>query len=198
MITPATPCFAYYSCIFPFHNLILEVLPGCAASAAACRVTYQLRKGNIQVAQQISNRCMFWTGVLSWIEITIMFCVRRPLVNALTSEEEVVVSEMLLGALPYVFFCEPMISLTVAGAHLNCALLMAMHQQLTTMALWKTFTLTLPAAWISTYVFGWDISGLVAASYIGCATAGAVDLLIYNNADWEGRSTCCSREEEEP
>ena len=40
-------------------------------------------------------------------------------------------------------------------------------------------------AWLSTYHFGWNISGLVAAAIFGYATMGSIVLAIYMNADWE-------------
>ena len=90
---------------------------------------------------------------------------------------------MLIGVMPYLFLCQPLISLTTTGAYLNRAL--AMYQRSTKIELLITCLITLPAAWVSTFIYGWDISGLTAASFVGYATMGAVILAIYNNADWD-------------
>eukprot|EP00979_Chaetoceros_neogracilis_P001396 scaffold247_cov174-Chaetoceros_neogracile.AAC.9 len=90
---------------------------------------------------------------------------------------------MLMGVMPYILLCQPMISLTTTGAYLNRAL--AMYQRSTKIELLVTCLVTLPLAWVSTFVYGYNISGLAAASFTGYATMGLVILSIYNNADWE-------------
>lgn len=90
---------------------------------------------------------------------------------------------MLTDVVPYLLLCQPLISLTTTGAHLNRAL--AMYQRSTKIELLITCLVTIPAAYVSTFIYNWDISGLTAASFIGYATMGTVILALYNNADWE-------------
>jgi Na+-driven multidrug efflux pump len=110
-----------------------------------------------------------------------MFAARHPLISVITSDYDL--SKMLIGVMPYLLLCQPLISLTTTGAYLNRAL--AMYQRSTKIELLITCLITLPAAWVSTFIYGWDISGLTAASFVGYATTGAVILAIYNNADWD-------------
>ena len=157
------------------------MVPSCVGSAAEYRVAYQLSKGNIEVAKQMSNRSMVITGITSLVGTAIMFAVRHPLISVITNDDDL--SKMLIGVMPYLFLCQPLISLTETGAYLNRAL--AMYQRSTKIELLITCLITLPAAWVSTFIYGWDISGLTAASFVGYATMGAVILAIYNNADWD-------------
>jgi len=160
---------------------IAGVVPSCVGSAAEYRVAYQLSKGNIEVAKQMSNRSMVITGITSLVGTAIMFAARHPLISVITSDYDL--SKMLIGVMPYLLLCQPLISLTETGAYLNRAL--AMYQRSTKIELLITCLITLPAAWVSTFIYGWDISGLTAASFVGYATTGAVILAIYNNADWD-------------
>jgi MATE family multidrug resistance protein len=157
------------------------VVPSCVGSAAEYRVAYQLSKGNIEVAKQMSNMSMVVTGITSLVGTAIMFAFRHPLIRVITNDDDLF--EMLMGVMPYLLLCQPLISLTTTGAYLNRAL--AMYQRSTKIELLITCLVTLPAAWVSTFIYGWDISGLTAASFVGYATMGAVILAIYNNADWE-------------
>ena len=157
------------------------MVPSCVGSAAEYRVAYQLSKGNIEVAKQMSNRSMVITGITSLVGTAIMFAARHPLISAFTNDDDL--SKMLIGVMPYLLLCQPLISLTETGAYLNRAL--AMYQRSTKIELLITCLITLPAAWVSTFIYGWDISGLTAASFVGYATMGAVILAIYNNADWD-------------
>lgn len=129
----------------------------------------------------MSNRSMVITGITSLVGTAILFAVRNPLIRVITNDDDI--SEMLIGVMPYLLLCQPLISLTTTGANLNRAL--AMYQRSTKIELLITCLITLPAAWVSTFIYGWDISGLTAASFVGYATMGAVILAIYNNADWE-------------
>jgi Na+-driven multidrug efflux pump len=160
---------------------VAGVVPSCVGSAAEYRVAYQLSKGNIEVAKQMSNRSMVITGITSLVGTAIMFAARHPLISAFTNDDDL--SKMLIGVMPYLLLCQPLISLTETGAYLNRAL--AMYQRSTKIELLITCLITLPAAWVSTFIYGWDISGLTAASFVGYATMGAVILAIYNNADWD-------------
>ena len=157
------------------------MVPSCVGSAAEYRVAYQLSKGNIEVAKQMSNRSMVITGITSLVGTAIMFAARHPLISVITNDDDL--SKMLIGVMPYLLLCQPLISLTETGAYLNRAL--AMYQRSTKIELLITCLITLPAAWVSTFIYGWDISGLTAASFVGYATMGAVILAIYNNADWD-------------
>ena len=157
------------------------MVPSCVGSAAEYRVAYQLSKGNIEVAKQMSNSSMVITGIASLAGTAIMFAVRHPLITVMTNDDDI--SKMLIGVIPYLLLCQPLIALTTTGANLNRAL--AMYQRSTKIELLITCLITLPAAWVSTFIYGWDISGLAAASFVGYATMGAVILAIYNNADWE-------------
>ena len=157
------------------------MVPSCVGSAAEYRVAYQLSKGNIEVAKQMSNRSMVITGITSLVGTAIMFAARHPLISVITNDDDL--SKMLIGVMPYLLLCQPLISLTETGAYLNRAL--AMYQRSTKIELLITCLITLPAAWVSTFIYGWDISGLTAASFVGYATTGAVILAIYNNADWD-------------
>jgi|AntRauTorckE5430_2_1112549.scaffolds.fasta_scaffold00042_18 hypothetical protein len=159
----------------------LGVVPSCIGSAAESRVSHQLSKGNIEVAKQVSNRCMFLTGITSVVGTNILFLFRKPVIHFITSDNDL--EYMLMGVMPYILFCQPMVSLTTTGAYLNRAL--AMYQRSTKIELLVTCLVTLPLAGVSTFVFGYNISGLAAASFIGYATMGLVILAIYNNADWE-------------
>ena len=164
-----------------FILFIAGVVPSCIGSAAEYRVAYQLSKGNIEVAKQMSNRTMVLTGITSLVSTAILFAARNPLISVITNDADLFA--MLIGVMPYLLLCQPLISLTTTGAYLNRAL--AMYQRSTKIELLITCLVTLPAAWVSTFIFGWDISGLIAASFVGYATMGAVILAIYNNADWE-------------
>ena len=157
------------------------MVPSCVGSAAEYRVAYQLSKGNIEVAKQMSNMSMVVTGITSLVGTAIMFAFRHPLIRVITHDDDLF--GMLMGVMPYLLLCQPLISLTTTGAYLNRAL--AMYQRSTKIELLITCLVTLPAAWVSTFIYGWDISGLTAASFVGYATMGAVILAIYNNADWE-------------
>jgi Na+-driven multidrug efflux pump len=158
----------------------LGVIPSCIGSAAESRVSYQLSKGNIEVAKQVSNRCMFLTGITSVVGTSVLvFCFN--VIYFVTSDNDL--ENMLMGVMPYILLCQPMISLTTTGAYLNRAL--AMYQRSTKIELLVTCLVTLPLAGVSTFVFGYNISGLAAALFIGYATTGLVILAIYHNADWE-------------
>ena len=157
------------------------MVPSCVGSAAEYRVAYQLSKGNIEVAKQMCNTSMVVTGITSLVGTAIMFAARHPLIRVIANDDDI--SKMLIGVMPYILCCQPLISLTTTGAYLNRAL--AMYQRSTKIELLITCLITLPAAWVSTFIYGWDISGLTAASFVGYATTGAVILAIYNNADWD-------------
>jgi len=160
---------------------LIGVVPSCIGSAAEYRVSNQLSKGNILLAQQLSSRCMFLTGVTSLIGTGVFFLVRQPLIKLIAPEYHL--ADMLIDVVPYLVLCQPLISLSTTGAYLNRAL--AMYQRSSKIELLITILVTIPAAWISTFYFGWDICGLTAASFVGYATMGLVILAIYNNADWE-------------
>jgi len=164
-----------------FILFIAGVVPSCIGSAAEYRVAYQLSKGNIEVAKQMSNRTMVLTGITSLVSTAILFAARNPLISVITNDADLFA--MLIGVMPYLLLCQPLISLTTTGAYLNRAL--AMYQRSTKIELLITCLITLPAASVSTFIFSWDISGLTAALFVGYATMGAVILAIYNNADWE-------------
>jgi Na+-driven multidrug efflux pump len=157
------------------------VVPSCIGSAAESRVSHQLSKGNIELAKQVSNRCMFLTGITSVVGTSILFLFRKPVIYFITSDNDL--EDMLMGVMPYILLCQPMISLTTTGAYLNRAL--AMYQRSTKIELLVTCLVTLPLAWVSTFVYGYNISGLAAVAFTGYATMGLVILSIYNNADWE-------------
>lgn len=160
---------------------LIGVVPSCIGSAAEYRVSNQLSKGNITLAQQLSSRCMFLTATTSFVGTGIMFLVRHPLIKIIATDYHL--ADMLIKVVPYLVLCQPLISLTTTGAYLNRAL--AMYQRSTKIELLITCLVTIPAAWISTFHFGWDVCGLTAAAFVGYATMGAVILAIYNNADWE-------------
>eukprot|EP00979_Chaetoceros_neogracilis_P010225 scaffold2408_cov279-Chaetoceros_neogracile.AAC.21 len=117
----------------------------------------------------------------SSVKETLKWQSRKPVIHFITSDNDL--EYMLMGVMPYILFCQPMVSLTTTGAYLNRAL--AMYQRSTKIELLVTCLVTLPLAGVSTFVFGYNISGLAAASFIGYATMGLVILAIYNNADWE-------------
>jgi Na+-driven multidrug efflux pump len=124
---------------------------------------------------------MTLTGITALIGTAIMFVVRHPLIKVFTSD--FYLSKMLIDVVPYLVLCQPLIALTTTAAYLNRAL--AMYKRSTKIELLITCLVSLPMAYVSTFIYGWDISGLAAASFIGYATMGAVILAIYNNADWE-------------
>ena len=155
--------------------------PTCVGSAAEYRVAYQLSKGNIEVAKQMCNTSMVITGITSLVGTAVVFAVRHPLIKVIANDDNI--SKMIIEVMPYILCCQPLISLTSTAANLNRAL--AMYQRSTKIELLITCLITLPAAWVSTFIFSWDISGLTAALFVGYATMGAVILAIYNNADWE-------------
>ena len=159
----------------------IGVLPSNLGSAAEYRVAYHLCRGNVKMARQISSKCIFLTGIFSLMGTGIMFIARYPLIRVLTGDDDL--TQILIHVMPYIFLCQPLISLTTTGAHLNRGL--AMYKRSTKIELLITCFVTIPAGYVSIFVCGWDISGVVAASFIGYATMGAVNLTIYNNADWE-------------
>ena len=160
---------------------VAVVAPTCVGSAAEYRVAYQLSKGNIEVAKQMCNTSMVITGITSLVGTAVVFAVRHPLIKVIANDDNI--SKMIIEVMPYILCCQPLISLTSTAANLNRAL--AMYQRSTKIELLITCLITLPAAWVSTFIFSWDISGLTAALFVGYATMGAVILAIYNNADWE-------------
>ena len=157
------------------------MVPSCIGSAVEYRVAYQLSKGNIELSKQISSRSMDLTCITSLIGTACFFFARHPLINFITHDDEI--SQQLFSVMPYIVLCQPLISLSTNGAYLNRAL--AMYRRSTKVELLITCLITLPLAGAATFVFGLGIEGLLAASFIGYATTGAVILAIYNNADWE-------------
>merc|ERR1719276_447844 len=89
---------------------------------------------------------------------------------------------MLLEIIPYFVVCQPLISVTTAASDLNRAL--GMYQKSTKMELFLTFTVTIPAAYISTVEYGYNIEGLVFSSIVAYGILGAMTLALFNNADW--------------
>lgn len=160
---------------------LIDVVPANIGSAAEYRISNQLSKGNILLAQQISSRCMILTGVTSLIGNIVMYCFRDPLTKAMVSDDGL--AESLMNVIPYIVLCQPLVVLSSFAGYVNSAL--AMYKRATIIELSITCLVGLPLSWISTYHFGWDITGLTAAAFISDATMGAVAMAIYKNADWD-------------
>lgn len=160
---------------------VVDVIPSCIGSATEYRVSHQLSKGNIELARQISKTSLILTGVTSSLGMLPLFIFRHPIAYLISNDDQL--AELLVGVTPYIVLCQPLISLTSTAAYLNRAL--AMYQRSTKIELAMTTFATIPMAWLSTYHFGWNISGLVAAAIFGYATMGSIVLAIYMNADWE-------------
>ena len=124
---------------------------------------------------------MFVSGITSLVGSAIFFGVRVPLITAVAHDDEL--SAMIISVVPYIALCQPMVSLATTGAYFNRAL--AMYKRSTKIELFITIFVTLPLAWVSTFIYGWDISGFAAATFIGYATTGTLTLAIFHNADWE-------------
>ena len=133
------------------------------------------------MARQISSTTMTLTVSTSLIGVGVMYIFRVPIIATITNSDVLV--DMLVKVMPYILVCNPMIAITTTAGYLNRAL--AMYQRTTKIELAITCFVTIPVAWVSTYHFGYDIGGLLAASYIGYATMGMIVLAIYMNADWE-------------
>jgi len=157
------------------------VVPDCIGSAAEYRISNQLSKGNIILAQQLSSMCLRLAVITSLISAGVVFAFRNSLIGVITSNDHL--SDMIIEVIPYLLLCQPLISLATTAAYLNRAL--AMYKRSTKIELLVTCLITIPAAWVSTFYFGWNISGLAAATFVGCGTMGLLILAIYNNADWE-------------
>lgn len=160
---------------------LIGIVPYCIGSAAEYRVSNQLSKGNIILAKQMATTAMIMAGITSLFGCTILFLFRFPIVKVVTNNDVLV--KMLIGVIPFLLICNPMIALTTIAGYLNRSL--AMYQRSTKIEMGITCFITIPVAWVSTYSFGYDIAGLIAASYIGYASMGVVVLAIYMNADWE-------------
>ena len=129
----------------------------------------------------MAKTAMILSSMSSFIAVSILFLFRVPIVNAMTNNDAL--ADMLAGVMPYLLICNPLIDLVAMAGYLNRSL--AMYQRSTKIELFITCLITIPTAWVATYKFGYDISGLVAANFIGYASMGVVILAIYMNADWE-------------
>ena len=101
--------------------------------------------------------------------------------GAVTQDE--VLDGMLIEIITYIVLIDPILSIATATSYLNKGL--GMYKRTTKVDLSLTLLVTIPCAIISTFVFGYDIEGLTAATYIGYATIGFFSITIFANADWE-------------
>lgn len=160
---------------------LIDVIPTNIGSAAEYRISNQLSKGNIILAQKLSNRCMCFAGVTALIGSAFLNAFRLTLIQSMVSNDQI--AEMLINVVPYIVACQPFVSVFSMAGKLNQAL--AMYKRATIIELFITCLMLIPLSAVSTYHFGWDISGMTAALIMSYATMGAVGLAIYNNADWD-------------
>ena len=159
---------------------IITVLPDCISSASEMRISHLLSNGYIPIAQRLANLSMILTFTTATVGVIILYFAKNAIVRAMSNDETL--SSMLLELVPYFALCQPFISVTTTSSYLNRAL--GMYKRSTKVELLLTCLVTIPAAYLSTVYYGFNIEGLIAASFIGYATLGIFTLAILMNADW--------------
>lgn len=160
---------------------IMGVLPYYLAESAEYRISSLLSTGNIAIARRIADKVMLLSFLWSLVDTAILFAVKLPLIRILTSDYDL--AFMIDKAMPLVLFCHPFFTLTSTAGFYNHAL--AMFKRSTKILVLVNVFVIIPLGAVSTFVYGWDISGLLIASNVGHAVNGFIVLVVYNNADWE-------------
>lgn len=145
------------------------------------RISHLLSRGNIDVAQRLTKLAMLLTFTTALVCVTILYFTRDIIINAMSNDETL--ADMLLELIPYFALCQPFISVTTTSSYLNRAL--GMYKRSTKVELLLTCLVTIPAAYIATMYYRYNVEGLIAASFIGYATLGIFTLAILMNADWD-------------
>lgn len=157
------------------------ILPENIASASEYRVAHLLSNGQIYLAQRLSNASIAITTLSSAVCCAILFIFRDWIVDGVTQDETL--DMMLLEIIPYIALGDPILAASTAASYLNRAL--AMYKRSTTIELLVTVLITIPLAFVSTYVFNFNIEGIAAATYVGYSTMGFFSIVVFANADWE-------------
>ena len=174
------------------------ILPENISSASEYRVSHLLSLGEIPLAKKISGAAIWITALSAAACCAILFIFRDIIVAGVTQDETL--DGMLVEIIPYIVICDPFISISTATSYLNRAL--AMYKRSTKLEFILTVAVTIPAGFISTYVLGYNIEGIAAASYIGYATKSFFSIVMFANSDWnraaeKNRLMICEDEEEE-
>lgn len=160
---------------------IIGVLPYYLAESAEYRISSLLSTGNILMARRIANKVMLLSFLWSLVDTAILLAVKLPLIRILTSDYDL--AFMIDKAMPLVLFCHPFFTMTSTAGFYNHAL--AMFKRSTKISFLVNAFVIIPLGAVSTFVYGYDISGLLIASNVGHAVNGFIVLVLYNNADWE-------------
>lgn len=159
---------------------LITVVPDCISSAAEMRISNLLSKEKIAIAKKMSFIAMIMCGISAILSNLVLYFSRYFITCAMTNDD--ILTAMLLDIIPYYVLCQPFVSVITAACYLNRAL--GMYGISTKVELLATCLATIPAAYISTIYFNYNIEGLTSAAFIGYATLGFFTIALLMNADW--------------
>ena len=159
----------------------MTVFPNCISSASEMRVSHLLSRNDCKFSQRLANFSLVLSGLSASFCAVILYFIGEHIVHAMTNDK--VLGNMLNEIIPYFVLCQPLISITTAASYLNRA--MGMYKKSTLVDFFMTCLVTIPCACVATEHYGYNIEGLIAASFIGYGTLSILTLSIFKNADWK-------------
>lgn len=158
---------------------IVTVLPNCVSSAAEYSVARILSLGNSAFASRLCSFSLVLAASGSIACAIILYFSKGFIVTSMTLDQTL--QSMLMEVIPYLVFCQPLISIVTTISYLNRAL--GMYQKSTAVDFFVTCLVTVPSAIVVCILLKFNVEGLVCASFIGYGSMAILTLVLYRNAD---------------
>ena len=160
---------------------LVEAATAGLSDAASIRVAYHLGNGNIEMAKMSSYKSIFMGTCLSVIITSLLFILRGRLPEWLTPDETL--REMLYQVIPLIglaniFMVFGMVAWTLVGSQ-------GRYRLATIISACMSVFVTLPLAAISTFIFVFNLQGIVGAIICGYSTTGLCLGYILLRSDWK-------------
>jgi hypothetical protein len=160
---------------------VVGIAPGSFGAASSCQVAKLLGQNDGFLAKRVA-----WQSIRIGVSIS-LFCaalllfLRKQFVWCLSVDPTI--EKMLYELIPYISICQPVFSISWTAMELNDALHLFKRAMISNA--FATSFIIIPLGYVMTYIFHFNLEGLVSAQCIGYTIGGVANLIFFAGADWD-------------
>ena len=159
---------------------VAEDMAMALADAAEVRVAQLLGQNQPEVAKYCAHKATFWCSLSALFMAVLMAALQNLLARLMTKDETL--QSLVQSLLPMVAIGLCLLTLGTMSWSILCA---QGRVRLATVNIFiSSLFCTLPLACLSTFYFGFNLQGLLAAVIMGYATAGAMNAFFMCHSNW--------------